>query len=159
MMNCCADSRCRATRRRSRSWCGATVRSCLVSRDAKTGADLLPRLGHAARIDSVAVAADGTVVTAAGAERTVCWWDLERGRELRRKRLDGTGPLLCATLTADGRGLFAVNAGDVEFIDLVSGLTSKVAAGPIKPYPAVMSVSGSTALHAASDHKMRAWDA
>jgi WD40 repeat protein len=141
------------------AFAGSDVSGRITFLDAKTGADLLPRPGHSSMINSVAAATDGTVVTVAGIERTVCWWDAERGRELRRKRIDRNGNLLYAALTADGRGLFRVSAGDIEFIDLASGHASKVAAGPLKPYAAVLGVTGTTAFHTTADGKVRAWDA
>src|SRR5262249_43052474 len=42
---------------------------------------------------------------------------------------------------------------------LESGLISRIAEGPVKPFPAVLGVSGSTAFHTADDDKVRQWDA
>src|SRR5262249_29909713 len=69
------------------------------------------------------------------------------------------GDVLFPMLTSDARGLFAVDRGDVVFIDLVSGLTSVIAKGPIKPFPAVLGVRGSTAFYLAEEGKVRLWDA
>jgi WD40 repeat protein len=138
---------------------GGTGNSRVTLLDAKTGADLLPRPGDVFAISSIAVRADGTVVTAS-ADRTVCWWDAERGRELRRRQFDaGEFAYVNCELTADGRGIFAAAGGDILFIDLESGLKSVVTAEPIKPLAGLLGVSGSTVFHNTSDGKTRQWAA
>src|SRR5207245_6175583 len=67
---------------------GGTSRR-VTTLEAASGADLLPRPGHAGMIGGVVVTRDGTAVTVSGFDRTVCWWDAEHGRERRRLRIDG----------------------------------------------------------------------
>jgi WD40 repeat protein len=73
--------------------------------DIENGRLLASLIGHADRVNALAIAADDLVVSAAGAkDGTIRVWSIETGRELRKLR---TSPVLDLAVSADGQSLIA----------------------------------------------------
>src|SRR5262249_18363990 len=94
--------------------------------DTRTGNDPGPLPGHAGFMLGLSVLPDGTLLTL-GLDRSVRWWDIDTGRERRQQRVEALQTWYTrSNVRADGRGLFAIEAGDIVHIDLASGATTKV---------------------------------
>ncbi len=66
--------------------------------DVRSGVETVPDRGHTAAISSSALLADGRTLLTGSADRSVRWWDLASGREVRR-----------AAAPADSEGAMAVS--------------------------------------------------
>src|SRR5260370_1418541 len=74
--------------------------------DAKTGTDLVPLPGHVNMLVALSLIPNGDVL-AACLDRTMRWWDLEHGRELKSQSVGGLVPWLGTSLNlADSQGIF-----------------------------------------------------
>ncbi len=127
--------------------------------DAKNGKDLLALPGHGNMLTGLNILPDGTAMTA-GLDRTVRWWDLETGRELKQQSIDMLRYwLVSSAFTSDGRGLFGLHDDHVIHVDLPTGKRTQVTKEPIKPVSLIHGVSGSTAFVNTADRKVQQWDA
>lgn len=88
--------------------------------DANSGQSTLSLPGHSSMITTLRVIDNATAITG-GIDNTLRWWDIETGREIKRRRLEIPRFLLGgAAISATGRSLFIVKERRLSHVDLAS---------------------------------------
>jgi WD40 repeat protein len=92
--------------------------------DLRTRREVRTLRGHTQLVNGVAVTPDGRLIVSTSEDATLKVWELESGRLFAN--LEAHAPLLCCTVTPDGRTFLAGDsAGSLHVVDWVAGTSRR----------------------------------